>query len=49
LPQHAIIAGLVVYRAVYYLAPLLAAVTVYAGLEASLRRPVHVQGSQAPR
>ena len=49
LPQHAIIAGLVVYRAVYYLAPLLAAVTVYAGLEASLRRPVHVHGSQAPR
>ena len=38
LPQHAIIAGLVVYRAVYYLAPLLAAVIVYAGLEANSRR-----------
>ncbi len=38
LPQHAIIAGLVVYRAVYYLAPLLAAIVVYAGLEANSRR-----------
>ena len=39
LPQHAIIAGLVVYRGVYYLAPLLAAVLAYAGLEVRSRDP----------
>ena len=49
LPQHAIIAGLVVYRAVYYIAPLLAAVIVYAGLEAGSRRQLRAQASEAPR
>lgn len=45
LPQHAIIAALVVYRATYYLAPLLAAVLVYAGLEASSREQAHAEVS----
>jgi cardiolipin synthase len=49
LPQHAIIAGIVVYRAVYYLAPLLAAVIVYAGLEASSRRQLRAQASKGLR
>ena len=49
LPQHAIIAGLVVYRAVYYLAPLLAAIIVYAGLEARSRRNVQAEVSDTSR
>jgi uncharacterized membrane protein YbhN (UPF0104 family) len=49
LPQHAIIAGIVVYRAVYYLAPLLAAVIVYAGLEASSRRQLRARASKGLR
>jgi uncharacterized membrane protein YbhN (UPF0104 family) len=49
LPQHTIIAGLVVYRAVYYLAPLLAAVIVYVGLEASSRRTSQPADSDATR
>ena len=47
LPQHAIIAGLVVYRAMYYLAPLLAAAMVYAGLEAGSRRHSQAKISRA--
>jgi cardiolipin synthase len=49
LPQHAIIAGLVVYRAVYYLAPLLVAVLVYAGLEATSREHVDTEAPNATR
>jgi uncharacterized membrane protein YbhN (UPF0104 family) len=49
LPQHAIIAGLVVYRAVYYLAPLLAAVVVYAGLEARSRQSSRTRVAEARR
>ena len=47
LPQPAIIAGLVVYRAVYYFAPLLVAVIVYAGLEARSRRQLQARASDA--
>jgi uncharacterized membrane protein YbhN (UPF0104 family) len=49
LPQHAIIAGLIVYRAVYYLAPLLGAIIVYAGLEAGSRRNPQAEVSDASR
>jgi uncharacterized membrane protein YbhN (UPF0104 family) len=35
LPRHDIVAALVLYRAVYYLAPLAAALALYAGFEAS--------------
>ena len=49
LPQHAIIAGLIVYRAVYYRAPLLGAIIVYAGLEAGSRRNPQAEVSDASR
>ena len=49
LPQHAIIAALLVYRAVYYIAPLLIAVAAYAGVEAIARRDRDATKSRAAR
>jgi uncharacterized membrane protein YbhN (UPF0104 family) len=44
LPRHELVAGLVVYRALYYVLPLIVAAVTYGRLEANARREARTSG-----